>query len=389
MNIRYQALLCCLLIAPLSLRAQDGEKDDPNLVPNGSFEVVEGKLKRTGSIEMATGWKSPTGVPADLFSETVAGSPISVPRNQFGDQSALTGVNYAGLRWWSYQGKQPRSYLSAKFKKPLKKGQKYCVKYYVSLGDLSKYATNEVGAFISKLPVTKKDEANLTYNAQVPNLRTKIYDDMYAWQGVCGVYDAQGEEQYIIIGNFASNEKTDNTKPKRPKGETRPQLMHAYYFIDDVSVLPIKSDSECTCEQLDKAESEFIFSRRGALPPESRPEERLDAMVIYYKRFQRTIDRAMEPWLNEMVTMLNNNPNIRIKLTGHIDETEKDRARMRPDMEVLDMERAEALKEALLEAGIAGSRITVEGKGSTQLADDTGTEVGMSKNRRVEISIVK
>lgn len=382
-------LLLAMACLPNTIHAQDDEKKDENLIVNGSFEEMDGKLKRLGSIEMAKGWKSPTGVPADLFSETVAGSPVSAPRNQFGDQSALSGVNYAGVLWWSYQNKQPRSYLSAKLKTPMRKGQKYCVKYYVSLGDLSKYATNELGAYLSKIQVAKKETANLTYNPQIPVLRSKIYDDMFSWQGVCGVYEAQGEEQYLIIGNFAATEKTDTSKPKRPKGENRPQQMLAYYFIDDVSVTPVKSAAECTCEQIDKAESEYIFSRRGAITPGMKPAQRVDATVIYFKRFQRNIDPAMEPWIEEMAKFMEEDPTIRVRLTGFIDETEKDRMRMRPDLETLAEERAEAVKEALIEAGIPASRLSTAAKGAEELADDAGTEVAMSKNRRVEVELVK
>lgn len=379
----------CMSLLAVPTWSQEEKKEDPNLVPNGSFEEVEGKLKRLGSIEMAKGWKSPTSVPADLFSESVPGAPVSVPRSQYGDQSALTGTNYAGLRWWSYGGKESRTYLQAKFAKPMKKGQKYCVKYYVSLSDLSKYATNELGAYISKLVITKKEAVSLTYTPQVPTLRSKVYDDLYTWQGVCGVYDAQGDEQFIIIGNFAANEKTENTKVKRPKGDSRPQIMSAYYFIDDVSVTPIKSASECTCEQLDKAESEHIFSRRGAINPSLKPAEKADLMVFYFKRFQRGIDRSMESWVDEMVEYMKADPALRIKLVGHIDETEKDRMRMRPDLEELARERAETIKEALVQGGIDAARITVEGRGGAELADEAGTEVAMSKNRRVEVELVR
>lgn len=377
-----------MLLMPGSILAQD-ENDDNNMVPNGSFEEVSGKLKRMGSIEMATGWKSPTSVNADLFSEDVAGAPISSPRNQYGDQSALTGVNYAGLRWWSYAGKEPRSYLQAKFKKPLKKGQKYCVKYYVSLADLSKYGTNEVGAYIAKLIVAKKEPVNLTYTPQVPNLRSKIHDDMYTWQGVCGVFDAAGEEQFLLIGNFAANEKTDNVKIKRPKGESRPQMMNAYYYIDDVSVTPIKSNSECSCEQLDKAESEHIFSRRGVINANLKPAEKADQMVFYFKRFQRAIDKSMETWLDELVAHMQADGTMRIKLTGHVDATEKDRMRMRPDLEQLALERADTVKEALVEAGVDAARISTSAASMDEAPDEDVSEVGMSKSRRVEVDLVK
>lgn len=391
MNMIIRSLLASIAVAciPFVLSAQDDKKEDDNLVPNGSFEEVSGKLKRLGSIEMATGWKSPTAVNADLFSESVAGAPVSAPRSQYGDQSALTGTNYAGLRWWSYAGKEPRSYLQAKFKKPMKKGQRYCVKYYVSLADLSKYGSAELGAYISKLVITKKDEGSLTYNAQVPTLRTKVYEDLYSWQGVCGVYEAGGDEQFLIIGNFAANEKTANVKIKRPKGESRPQMMNAYYFIDDVSVTPIKNASECSCEQLDKAESEHIFSRRGVMNPSLKPAEKVAQMMFYFKRFQRSIDRSMEPWLEEMVGYLKADPAVRIKLMGYVDVTETERMRMRPDLEELARERAETIKEALVESGIDAGRITAVGMPPAEASEDGETEVSMSKARRVEVQVVK
>ena len=42
-------------------------------------------------------------------------------------------------------------------------------------------------------------------------LRTKVYDDMFSWQGVCGVYQADGFEQYLVLGNFAANEGPESS----------------------------------------------------------------------------------------------------------------------------------------------------------------------------------
>ena len=382
--------LSASLLTITAISAQESTNPDSlNLVPNGSFEEVDGKLKRLGSIEMAKGWKSPTATNADLFSETVANSPISAPRSQFGDQSALKGTNYAGLRWWSYQNKQPRTYLQAKLKKQLKKGQKYCVRYYVSLSDLSKYSSNELGVFVSKMLVKKDDNMSLTYNAQIPTLRTEIYGDQFSWKGVCGVYEAQGEEQYIILGNFASNEKTTTGKAKRPKGESRQQTLDAYYFIDDVNVFPIKLMSECSCTQLDKAESEFIYSKKVALPLNLKPELAVDAATVYFKRFTSNIDGSMEQLVSDLAKVLKDNPTLNIKLTGHTDALEHDRIRMRPDLTELAKERANALMAALVEAGVEATRITTVGVGHETPADAGDDDVALSKNRRVEVDLVQ
>lgn len=383
------AVSISMLVFPFAAIPQNGLGEDNNLVPNGSFEEIEGRSKRTGNIDQATGWRSPTSASADVFSETAQGTPVSAPRTQYGDQSALSGTNFAGLRAWSYGGKEPRTYLQTKLSSSLKKGERYCVKFHVSLADLSKYAVSEIGVFLSKSQVTKKDDASLTYNAQVPSVRSKIREDMDGWEGICGIYTAQGDEQYIIIGNFVANEKTDNVKVKRPKGEVRPQIMEAYYFVDDVSVVPIERSSECTCEEEDKAESEHIFNSRGGIAPDLRPAAKADLMVFYFKRYQRVMDRSMDAWVDELAGHMKADPAFRIKLTGHIDAIEQERVRMRPDLRELGRERAEALKDALKEAGIDPARIITAGVGGDEPADTGDSEVAMSKNRRVEVELVR
>lgn len=395
-----------LLLLPLSIafvtssQAQEKFNHDRNWVPNGDFETVEGKkLKRAGGIVYATGWNSPTKRSADLFSESApVETNVSAPKNLGGEQTALSGSNYAGIRVWSYQNKEPRTYLQTKLVNSklksgtptsLKKDSLYCVRFYTSLGDLSKYSAGELGVYLGKQKIEKDDEASLTYEVKVPHLRTKIYDDMYSWQGVCGVYKADGFEQFLVIGNFAATEKTPNAKTKRPRGETRPQVFSAYYYIDNVELFPIKNQGECTCEQLEKAESEFIFSRKGAVNPSLKPAEKVDQQVFYFKRFQRSFDTSMESWLNDMVGSLKADASIKVKLIGHLDATEVERTLVRPDLLTLATERAEAVKDALVEAGIDASRITVEAKAGDEPVDTTGTEIGMSKNRRVEVDIVK
>ena len=377
-----------LMIVPVLLNAQD-EDDDKNLVINGSFEEYEGrKLKRMGSLPMATGWRTATLAKADLFSTLVPGTPIAAPINDMGDQAPLTGNNYAGIRWWSFLNKEPRAYMHTKLKKMLKKGEKYCVKYFVSLGDRSKYASAELGAYISKVQIDKQDENSLTYKAQVPHLKSKIYNDPYSWQGVCGVYEATGGEQYLIIGNFASNEATATDKVSA-QAEDRAQLAHAYYYIDDVSVMPVKNASECTCDQLEKGESEMIFSRRGITNPSLTPSQKVDQQVFYFKRFHYAIPTSMEPWIQEMAELMTQQPELKVKLIGHIDETEKERSRMKPDLVKLGKQRADAVKERLKEMGIAPERMITSSKDNTEKADQTGSEVGQSKNRRVEVELMK
>ncbi len=388
-HFRQLYLATALSMVFLSAAAQQ-VPDSLNMITNGSFEEIEGKLRRLGGIESAKGWSSPTSAKADLYSESIDNtSPAYAPKNANGFQSALSGINYAGVLWYSYMDKEPRSYLQMKFKKTLKKGQKYCISYYVSLSDLSKYSSDQVGAYVSRIVVNKKDAASLTYEAQVPDLKTKVYDDLDGWQGVCGVYEAKGDEMYLIIGNFAATEKVSAGKVRRPKGESRPQRANAYFFVDDVSVTPVKLLSECSCEQIDKDKSEFIYGRKVTANPGLTPSQRVDGSVIYFKRFNKDIDQSMRAQMDTLASMLNVNPKIMVKLTGHTDVKEVDRSSMRPDLKELGKDRAEAIKTYLVNAGIAADRITVADQGGLSPATEGDDEVSTSQNRRVEVDVVK
>lgn len=382
-------LLAAILPFSMLLHAQEVIDTTRSWVINGDFEKVETKkLKRPGAIDLAAGWGSPTEKKADLYSDMAPKeSNVSAPKNLAGDQMALSGSNYAGIRAWSYNNQEARTYIQTQLKQRMKKDSLYCVRFYTTLGDLSKYGVAELGVWIGTQKVVKKDEGSLTYNITVPAAREKVHKDMNSWQGVCGVFEAKGGEHYLIIGNFAATEKTLNEKVKRPKGESRMQVNSAYYYIDNVEVFPIKDRSACSCEQLKDAESEFIFSRKGAPNPTWKPAQRVDAQVFYFKRFQRLMDPSMDQFLADMVNDLKADATLKVRLVGHIDATEMDRTRVRPDLAELGKERAEAIRDALVEAGIDAARITVVGKAADDPADASGTEIGMSKNRRVEVEL--
>lgn len=390
MKLSSLALAASITIGSIELVAQDIDTNR-TWIGNGDFEQLDGKkLKRIGGIQYAKGWSSATGKKADLFSENATvESTVSTPKNFAGEQSALSGSNYAGVRWWSYQNKEPRTYLQTQMKHKMKKDSLYCVRFYVSLGDLSKYSTGELGAYFSKDRIEKEDALSLTYEVTVPPVRTKVYGDMFSWLGVCGTYESKGNEEYMIIGNFAATEKTMNEKAKRPKGETRPQVFSAYYYIDNVEVYPVKNRNSCSCEQLKDAESEFIFSRKGVTPPGLKPAEKAERQTIYFKRFQRSLDPSMDPWVEDILEAMKEDASLKIELIGHFDATENDRTRVRPDLVPLAKERAEAVRDALVEGGIETGRITVTAKDANEPADETGTEVGMSKNRRVNVVVKK
>ena len=76
-------------------------QDQNNLVPNSSFESLDGKLKKLKQLNAAKDWNSPTALSADLFSTKKEGA-IGAPVNIYGKEHPRDGDNYAGIVAYSY-----------------------------------------------------------------------------------------------------------------------------------------------------------------------------------------------------------------------------------------------------------------------------------------------
>ena len=87
-------------------------QDQNNLVPNSSFESLDGKLKKLKQIITAKDWNSPTALNADLFSTTKEGA-IGAPVNIYGKEHPKDGDNYAGIVAYSHNNKTTRTYVQA------------------------------------------------------------------------------------------------------------------------------------------------------------------------------------------------------------------------------------------------------------------------------------
>jgi outer membrane protein OmpA-like peptidoglycan-associated protein len=77
---------------------------------------------------------------------------------------------------------------------------------------------------------------------------------------------------------------------------------------------------------------------------------------------------------------LKENPDVKVKIVGHTDSDGDDKANL-----ILSEKRAAAVKAHLVkEYGIAEGNLATQGKGESQLADQTATSEGKANNKRVE-----
>jgi outer membrane protein OmpA-like peptidoglycan-associated protein len=369
--------------------AQDGE----NMVENGSFENYGKTPKKLGGIESATGWSSATGVKADLYMKDKKVPEIDPEKNIYGSESAQDGQAFAGIMVYSKGNKIPRSYLTTKMNEPMKKGQTYCVKFYVSLSDNSKFEANNIAAHFSKKDITIKDKKTILDKPHVRDPHNKVFSGKFGWERVCGMYTAEGGEKFMTIGNFNSSEDTKADKAKMDKDNKNAPIMGAYYFIDNVSVQLLEEDERCDCgsDEYEEIGSNLIYSKSNVIQDGMSLEQKLEASTIYFAFGRDLVTGAAARNLDQIVEWLKANPNAKIRVVAHIDEEEAKVAQENSVYKGVAMRRANGVIKYLIDKGIAESRLIATDKGdrSPTESDSDDEELNQAKNRRVEFVLIK
>jgi len=83
--------------------------------------------------------------------------------------------------------------------------------------------------------------------------------------------------------------------------------------------------------------------------------------------------------INEIYQLMKDNPDLRFSVEGHTDNVGNDDSNM-----TLSADRAERVKDTLIEMGIDGDRLTSKGWGERMPMDDNNQPEGRANNRRVE-----
>jgi hypothetical protein len=205
-----------------------------NLVPNGDFEQYSGCPDYLYQFDSVLFWTNPTLYPGgggspDYFN-SCTNSAAGVPSNGGGYQYAHSGVGYCGILAIVPSNVNYREYIEAALTSPLISNQCYQFSMYVSLGDRSSYATDDIQVYFSNVLISGiTNHYPLPFVPQLSN-STGIINDTLNWTLITGTYLATGGESHLIIGNFLNDSNT-TTQPTNFG-----IITGSYYFIDDVSL---------------------------------------------------------------------------------------------------------------------------------------------------------
>lgn len=358
MKTIYKTLGCVLAIASsLNLTAQD-----ENLVLNGSFENTQGSSKSVKSFKYLDSISSSNNTTVDLYSANSCRSDYEIPENHMGTMASKSGNNYVGIVAYyaddagifkTKPGYQKYSeYIQFTLREPLVAGKTYLFSFSASLADGSAYAVSGLGFYASNTKVDVKNNSFLELSPQVVN---PFIMQGKEWGTFTGAYVAKGGERYLTLGCFENYMDVKKVIPEFTNNSRK-----AYYYIDDVSVVPYTIPKEDITNIL-----------IGACFRLEDLNFELDKAIILPESFGE---------LDDLANFLKTYPYVDVYIDGHTDKTGTDEHN-----QTLSEERAAAVKKYLTDKDVDDTRLKARGFGESQPVD-LSSENSLI-NRRVEITI--
>lgn len=331
-----------------------------NMVRNPSFEnYVKCPVKLGNLAQDVTDWTMPTLGSTDYFNG--CSTAMGTPKNFNGEQAAEFGKGYVGF--YMFAPDDYREYIQGALTATLQKGERYTVTFFVSLAERSDFAVKQFGIRFSEFPVaveTTKVLSNMHFSKidgdtsnKLEIKYSKFFDDEVEWVRLSKEFVANGTENFIIIGNFYNNRRTQKYQTKRKLTNG------SYYYLDKVMVSPTKSIDRSNVDY--ELDSVLVFND------------------VHFNFNKSTFRTEYQKELNTMAAYLTDNPNLKITITGHTDAigTEK----FNKELSVM---RAQQVGHFLMAKGVDKDRIKIFGHGSARPVATNNTKAGRLLNRRVE-----
>ncbi|MBC7920343.1 MAG: OmpA family protein [Ferruginibacter sp.] len=347
-NLNKHSFFICLAIAAVAPFLTTISDAQLNLVSNPSFEEMDYCFDATKNyLNGVKYWRQWSGRrPLHL-----ADCKDNTFKNMFDEPYARTGKASIAFYLLNLEHPSYRMFLQSKLATPLETGKRYQIEFFVKLAKKANMAVNKVGIFLSIDSIGAYPNRSLI-QPQIQYTSQEVLGK--EWNKITGEYLAAGGERHLTIGNFA------------PQADVRYQFIHkqnqkgyfnvAYYFIDDVSITEVETEIK-TGQTITLEDVLFKVSSAELM---KRAHDVLDKLIFYLK----------------------NNLASTVMISGHTDNSGSEIFNKK-----LSLNRAYSVKQYLITQGIAASRSTIQGFGSSKPVVKNDDKQTRSKNRRVEIAV--
>ncbi|MEM7157418.1 MAG: OmpA family protein [Myxococcota bacterium] len=142
-------------------------------------------------------------------------------------------------------------------------------------------------------------------------------------------------------------------------------------------------DDEC----VEEPETSNGFDDEDGCPDEvPKAVEKFSGVIegIYFDTAKATIRKKSQPLLDRAVKVLAEYPNVRLEIVGHTDDRGNDEYNRQ-----LSEDRANAVRDYFVAAGLEASRFKTRGAGETEPRQSNKSKKGRAKNRRIEFKLLE
>ena len=319
-----------------------------NLIENGGFE------KKPISKILTRSW--------DLLNAIVDCTPEYLHKAQgskdyqpltsyLGGMKAHTGIGMASIL---IEGRKEngceRTYLRGNFIEPLQKGKTYKIRLFVQIAPLSNLnQESSIGVFISDTRTIEHVNTNRAITTLPPQYSVKLTENEIRseWKRIEFDYTSEGNESFIIIGNFVNSEEISNS---------------VHIYIDNVSV---SSKTHKWSTIIPKFGKSFVLEN------------------IQFEPNKTILLPSANIELKKISDMFERYPNLKLEIGGHTDNSVGEIDNMK-----LSQLRAEEIKNALIKLGIPENKLVIKAYGATKPKKSNDTPQGKAVNRRVEFKVI-
>jgi OmpA-OmpF porin, OOP family len=351
-----------------------------NLVPNGSFEKFHqcpDDYNKFPGVFYATDWYNPNAGTPDYFN--ACSKKCGVPLNWMGNAEAPDGSGYAGIiacmRQVDPNQIAYREYIAVQLISPLEAGKSYFASMQVHLAQSCQTSCNGLGMYFTDKEIQSRGTNNLPFNPQVTPKDIKPIRDKNRWVQINGSFQAEGVENFLIIGNFLSDQQMTFYEFDENFIQTTEIAQYTFFYVDDVKVIELQRDSVLSV-QPDIVENIVPFI--GQLSQ----GQKVVLDHLYFATDSSAILAQSFFQLDQLAASMRLKPSVKIIIQGHTDNTGTNEHNLE-----LSESRANEVKKYLISKGISKFRIKAIGFGSSKPVADNLSEEGRAKNRRVEIEV--
>lgn len=168
----------------------------------------------------------------------------------------------------------------------------------------------------------------------------------------------------LLLGACATSQEQ---APLPPADATTPQEREHKTWVNerDQAIQTLRLDPHLSITELKNRET-VVRIRSGDL----------------FRSASTTINPAILPVLEHIATTLGAHPTLAVRVIGHTDNVGPAQQNVE-----LSLQRAQVVRNALIELGVDAARITHEGKGDTEPLTSNSSREGRAVNRRVDLLI--